>query len=183
MAWVNPVEVAAGDPLTETLWNQDVVANATALRGDYATSRRTSGNLTLNNTSWANVDNGLDLTLAADAGDVIEAVISGLWNTAAVFNFLDVVTVVSGSPVNSFASGSAVAASTGEGVMSWYAPQNLINPVGGPAFYKLVADDVSGGNVVLRLRFRSSSGTNRDLLANASNPLVFVARNHGPVEI
>jgi microcystin-dependent protein len=27
MAWVNPVEVAAGDPLTETLWNQDVVEN------------------------------------------------------------------------------------------------------------------------------------------------------------
>jgi hypothetical protein len=30
MAWVNPVEVAAGDPLTETIWNQDVVANAIA---------------------------------------------------------------------------------------------------------------------------------------------------------
>lgn len=28
MTWVNPVEVQAGDPLTETLWNQDVVANS-----------------------------------------------------------------------------------------------------------------------------------------------------------
>jgi len=32
MAWVNPVEVAAGDPLTETLWNQDVVENTSVLR-------------------------------------------------------------------------------------------------------------------------------------------------------
>jgi hypothetical protein len=31
MAWIKPTPVAAGDPLTETLWNQDVVANAEAL--------------------------------------------------------------------------------------------------------------------------------------------------------
>jgi hypothetical protein len=31
MAWINPTPVAAGDPLTETLWNQDVVANTIAL--------------------------------------------------------------------------------------------------------------------------------------------------------
>jgi hypothetical protein len=31
MAWITPTDVAAGDPLTENLWNQDVVANAAAL--------------------------------------------------------------------------------------------------------------------------------------------------------
>jgi hypothetical protein len=37
MAWVNPVAVAAGDPLTETLWNQDVVANGAELAPFFGT--------------------------------------------------------------------------------------------------------------------------------------------------
>jgi hypothetical protein len=34
MAFITPSVVAAGDPLTETLWNQDVVANTIAIRNE-----------------------------------------------------------------------------------------------------------------------------------------------------
>jgi hypothetical protein len=35
---------------------------------DFATAKRTSGSLSLNNTSWTNVDTGLDLTLDVTLG-------------------------------------------------------------------------------------------------------------------
>jgi hypothetical protein len=47
MAWVNPVEVEAGDPLTETLWNQDVVANWQAIGGAWTSYTPTWTNLTV----------------------------------------------------------------------------------------------------------------------------------------
>jgi hypothetical protein len=182
MTWNPTTSFVSGAILTAVQMN-DISNDLDVLRGDFATARRTGGNLTLNSTNWANVDTATDVTLAAAAGDVVETVLSGLWNTAGVFNFLDVVTVVGGSPVNSFATQAAVTAATGEGVMAWYAPQNTIVPVGGSAFYTLVSGDISGGTVTLRARYRSSSGTNRDLLCTASNPFVVVGRNHGPVQI
>lgn len=47
MAWVTPTNVATGDVLTASAWNQSVVANTIALaRGYIGKSERTSGNQT-----------------------------------------------------------------------------------------------------------------------------------------
>ena len=125
---------------------------------DYAESIRTSSNITLNSTSWANVDTGLDLTLAAQAGDLIQYTPSFYCSSVGATGGFDVATIVSGSPVNYF--GSAGVGNTAYGVMAWIVP-SAATGVGGSAFYIVQSGDISGGNVVLRLRYRwaSSSAT------------------------
>jgi len=181
MAWVTPTNVATGDVLTASKWNQDVVANTIALRGDWAQSR-SSSNYTLNNTSWTDVDTGLDLTLAAAAGDVIEVGLSALAGSDAVDGYLDAVTVVSGTATNSFATGGTLPSGSHQGVMAWRGSSNTTASLGGSVWYKLVSGDVSSSAVVLRLRYRTSTATNKILFGSTVTPLVFTARNHGPVE-
>ena len=184
MAWTTPGTATAGEVLTAAFWNTNVRDNTLDLRSyqnRFATARTSAGNKTLNSTSWANVDTGLDLTLGASAGDVIEATLSGVWNADAAQCSLDVVTVVSASPVNSFATGTTVTASTLEGVGAWLGNSGIQVNISGSFFYTLVAGDISGGNVLLRLRYRTSTAANRVLIATANIPFVFFARNHGPV--
>lgn len=181
MAWVTPSNVATGDVLTASAWNQAVVENTRVLRGDWAQVRRTSGNLTLNSTSWANVDTGLDLTLAAAAGDIVEVGLSGLIQGGPDL-YLDAVTIVSSTVTNSIGHNGAVVA-TGNGVVAWRGNASVYTSVGGPMWYKVVSGDVSGGNILLRLRYRTSSATNATLWGNTDLPLVFTARNHGAVEV
>ncbi len=175
--------LAAGDVATAAAWNvltNDVI-DGRSYQNRFATARRNTGNLTLNSTSWANVDTGLDLTLSASTGDVIEATLSGTWNADAVQCCLDVVTVVSSSPVNSFATGTTVTASTLEGVGAWLGNNGIQSDISGSFFYTVVAGDISGGNVLLRLRYRTTSAANKALIATANVPFVVFARNHGPV--
>ncbi len=65
-----------------------------------ATARRTSGSLTLNSTSEANLDTGLDITLAAATGDIVTVNANGLHGNEAVIVNIDVATIVSAAPVN-----------------------------------------------------------------------------------
>jgi hypothetical protein len=183
MAYVTPGTVAAGDVATAAAWNV-LVANdvdGRSYQNRFATARRTTGNVTLNSTSWANVDTALDLTLGGSAGDVIEATLSALWNADAVQACLDVVTVVSAAPVNSFATGTTVTASTLQGVGAWIGNSGIQADLSGSFFYTLVAGDISGGNVLLRLRYRTTTAANKTLIATTDVPFVFFARNHGPV--
>lgn len=181
MAWTTVPTFTSGQILTAAQMN-GLGTDLNELRGDWAQARRTSGDFTLNNTSWANLDTGLDLTLAADAGDVIQVGISALVANEATALYLDVVTIVSSTVTNSFATGGAVNAS-GQGIMAWRGSASVEQAVGGPFWYKAVSGDISGGNVTLRLRFRTNTAVNKTLYAQTNLPLVFTAQNHGPVEI
>ena len=181
MAWTTVPTFTSGQILTAAQMN-GLGTDLNELRGDYAKSEYTAGNLTLNSTSWANVSGPADLVLAADAGDVVEVSCSGFWNSDNVQAHLDVVTLVSGSPVNSFATGGSVATS-GQGIVAWAGWANVQMSMGGNFFYKLVSGDISGGNVTLRLRYRTTSAANKTIVASTDVRFVFFARNHGPIEI
>lgn len=139
---------------------------------DTARARRTSGNLTLNSTTWANVDTGLDLVVPAQAGDVLHASFSGLWGGEAVAGVIDVATIVAGSPVNYF--GSAGGAS-GLGLGGLFGPSTTDAgsenfPIGGAAQYAVQSGDISGGTVTLRLRYRTGSASNKTLFGTTDIP-------------
>jgi hypothetical protein len=186
MAFTTPGTATAGEVLTAAFWNANVRDNSNDLRSyqnRYARAKRTTGTLTLNsNVAWANVDTGIDLTLNASANDVIEYAISAFVVAAAVELYFDVVTVVAGNPVTSFALDATPAnPPTSYGVQGWLSPQSVQANLSGSAFRTLSAGDISTGTVTLRLRYASSAATNRNVNASAPQPLEVWARNHGPV--
>jgi hypothetical protein len=182
MAFVTPTNVTVGSVLTASKYNQEVVENVKAIRGDYAEAKRTAGSYVLNGTSWADLDTGLDLVLAAAIDDVVEYSLTGLSQNEASDALLDVVTVVAGSPVTSFATRGAVR-NTGQGVLAWRLNTGAATSFGGSAFYKLASGDISGGTVTLRLRRRTLTASNKTLFGTDDIPLLAAARNHGPVEV
>ena len=181
MAWTTIPTFVAGQVLTAAQMN-GLGGDLNALRGDFDRSTYSAGNLTLNSTAWANLSGPADLTLAASSGDVIEASISLLWGNEAVTGYLDVVTVVSGSPVNALSTGAAPAAGD-LGVLCWYGTASILIPAGGSIFYTLAAGDISGGNVTLRLRYRTLTAANKTVYGGATTVQQFAARNHGPIEV
>ena len=174
--------------LTAAFWNTNVRDNSNDLRSyqnRYAAAKRTSGPITLNSATWANVDTGLDLTLNASAGDVVEYAPSMIGpNGANVFVAFDVATIVSAAVVNVFSTGGAQNNSY-YGISAWgWTNSSVISiyqNVSGSAFYTLQAGDISSGTVTLRLRYKGDTATNRTLYASVDFPLHVWARNHGPV--
>ena len=144
---------------------------------DFAFAKRTSGSFTLNSTSWANLDTGLDLTLTAASGEIIEVCISARWGSQALIAGLDVVTLVGGSPVNSISGANGAA---GYGVQSWSATSGSEQAVGGAILYTLVSGDISSSTVTLRLRYRTASASNKGLYAESDLPFHWYAKNLGP---
>jgi hypothetical protein len=137
---------------------------------DTARAVRTSSDITLNSTSWANVDTGIDIVVPAQAGDVLLVALSALFGTENVVGFLDVATIVSGSPVN-YISGGAGGASH-QGVTSWRGHDSTVyKGAGGTIQYVVQSGDISGGNVTLRLRYRTASAANKTLYASSNIPL------------
>lgn len=181
MAWTTVPTFVSGNILTAAQMN-GLGTDLNELRGDYAMSRYTTGSLTLNSTTWANVSGPTDIVLAADAGDVIQVSIACAVGNEATDLYLDVVTIVSAAVTNSFAQQGAVSA-TSQGIMNWRSIPGTFNSPGGPFWYKLVSGDISSGNVTLRLRYRTSSATNKTIFAGTDTAFSFFARNHGPVEI
>lgn len=181
MGWTTVPTFVSGNILTAAQMN-GLGDDLNEVRGDWAQVRLTSGDITMNSTAWANLSTATDLTLAADAGDVIQVALSALSNSEAVTARLDCVTLVGSTVTNSFATGGAVSASS-QGIMAWNLLPSVSNMVGGSFFYKLVSGDVSGGNVTLRLRYRTETAANKTIFASSNTQLVFTARNHGPIEI
>lgn len=146
---------------------------------------RTSGDLTLNSGSWANVDTGTDLVLDAQSGDVIE--VGGSWLVAGsttTATFFDVASIVSAAPVNSWGIDGAVT-TTMEGVQAWRCDSNSIGlntAVGGSMMRTLVSGDIASGTVTLRLRYKQPTATNVTLYNSANRVLHFWAKNLGPVD-
>lgn len=145
---------------------------------DIVSASRSSGNITLNGTSWANVDTGLDLVLNAVAGDWIDVSPSGRLAAGAgsTHTFFDVATIVGGSPVNYF--GTAGGASE-EGINGWRCQDTADARITGSALRQLVSGDISSGTVTLRLRYRQDTAGNRLFVAGTSNPFKWWAKNLG----
>ena len=146
---------------------------------DFATARRTSGDITANSTSWANVDTGTDLVLSATSGDYLECGFSAFLGNQSVNLGFDVATIVSASPVN-YISGGAGGASA-YGVQAWLGGDiGHAVAVGGSILYLTVSGDISGGTVTLRLRYRTGTAANRTINATTNQPMHFWAKNIGP---
>ena len=146
---------------------------------DFARSTRTSGNVTCNSTTWANVDTATDLTLTASTGQWLEIGLSSFWTNNAVTGNLTVVTLVGGSPVNDTSTGAAPDNTTA-GVGAWRGGTGDFAPIGGSILYQLVSGDLSGDTVTLRLRYRTQTAANKTLGADSATvSLHFWAKNLG----
>lgn len=150
---------------------------------------RTAGSIVINNVNWTSFgsiwDSGAEsLSIAASAGEVIMVGAAGHWDASGVYSMLDVVSMVSGSPVNWISRTSTFGSGSGTGslgVSGWAGQNNVAaeNPFIGELPYVVQAGDISGGAVELRLYYRTFIATNKTLLAEARRPLHFWARNIG----
>lgn len=144
-------------------------------------NRRTAGNTTVNVTgSWMNVNTALDLVVPAAVDDLIEVTVCGVWGLEAPTGLLDVVSIVSGNPVNSWGVGGAVVANpnTVMGVQAWYGPGSVNHVMNGSIAKRIVAGDLSGGNVTLRLRTALTSAGSKTLYASTTLPFLVQAVNY-----
>lgn len=138
---------------------------------------RSSGNITINGTSWANVDTGLDLVIAAVATDWLAVSISGRLAAGAAntHTYFDIATIVSAAPVNYFGAGGV----SDEGLNGLRVQDAQDSPLTGTFLYQVQAGDVSGGNVTLRLRTAQGVAGNRVFVAGSPNPFKWWVANLG----
>lgn len=144
---------------------------------------RTSGDLNLASTNWASVDTGLDLTLAAAVGDIIEIGLSTRTHSgqSAAEHYMNVASIVSGSIVNTAECGSYSPPSGGEGVQAWMGNNNVTpQDFSGSIIWGAVqAGDLdTSGNLTLRLIYRTAGGGTRVLRADSTDPFQVWAKNH-----
>ena len=149
----------------------------TAPNFPYKTVRKTA-NYVLNQTStttWFDLDATTDLVLDAVPGDYILVGVNGTWNNEAPAAYLDVASIVSSAPVNYWGGAGGT---TDTGIGSWQGISSTLSPIGGPITRAVVAGDLSGGQVTLRLRYRlGTASTNKTLLAATGGVLQFWAEN------
>lgn len=142
---------------------------------DFAKAQRASTDITVNSTTFVNVDTALDLVMTASTGDVIEYYLA-LKATCATSSYavFDVHTIVGGSPVNSLSSGAAAGTTVAPGHPAW--ARSVISPSPGGTYlsghrrYALQAGDISSGTVTLRLRVFCGAST----VLLASDPCLYV---------
>lgn len=141
----------------------------------FAWARRSSGDISLNSATYVDLDTGTDLVLNAAVGDVIEVTPQISWSGGSTYCVIDVVTVVSSSPVNSVVTGGAPSTSNSGGAWSLGATNRGV--VAGPRMYTIQSGDLSSGTVRLRLRARGSAVT---VFAASDPDLYWQAKNLGP---
>ena len=138
---------------------------------------RSAGSLTLNSTTYADlptIGTTWDTVLAAQAGDVIETSLTGLWGSEVVEGYLDLASIVSAAVVSYWGG-----ATTGG---AYYGAAGSNMPIAGSYRRVLTAADISSGTVTLRPRYKTVTAANKTLFANADHPLQFYVGNHGPAD-
>lgn len=158
---------------TGTKWAAQAATGTTVIGAS-----RSSGNITINGTSWANVDTGTDLVIAAVSTDWLAVSINGRLAAGAAntHTFFDIATIVSAAPVNYFGTAGGV---SDEGLNGLRVMDTLDIPLTGTFLYQVQAGDVSGGNVTLRLRTRQGTAGNRAFVAGSTNPFKWWVENLG----
>jgi hypothetical protein len=158
-------------------WNNSSAAGGSAPQ--VVRNLRTTGNLTLGSTTWADVDTALDLVFTASAGDWLEINLQAyVTSEAANRLYFEGFTRVSGADVNGIGIPVA-AASANSGPPLWTTPANYMGPVGGPVLYQVQSGDVSSGQVTVRLKYSTDTATPTRAVSASSGgswPLVFSGR-------
>lgn len=141
---------------------------------DIARLKETGGAITLNSTSWVRIDvSRFNLTLdRVQAGDIVEVGVDVGMGTQAVDAYLDVVTLVSGSVVN-WIAGDGSAGATGMLKFRTGVEERLC----ATCTYVVQSGDLSSGSLILQIRYRTSTATNRTMYAAAANPAHMWAKN------
>ena len=143
-----------------------------------AFSRRNGADYSLNSTTFAAVDStNLNLTVAAATSDILELCFAARYGAETVNAFMDVATIVSGSTTNWVSGGTGNSADFGIG--GWLLLSSVQGTVGGSVMYTVQAGDVSGGNVTVRLMYRTSAASAKTLRAGTSqkDALFFSVKN------
>jgi hypothetical protein len=136
----------------------------------------TAGNLSVDAVSWQDVS-GVDLPVAAQAGDLLEVCTNFMCDTGGGDVLFDAATIVGGTPLGFWSSDTTVQRSPG-GLGSWYVEiGKFIGPTS-PAVYTVKPADVVGGAVTVRLLGKAESGT-RLVRRNAIFPLRWWVKNIG----
>jgi len=144
----------------------------------YKTAKRTAGNVTVGAAAF-NVDTALDMTIPAQVGDTLRYAISSRFNASTGSDAtVDVGTLVSAAIVNYFGGGMTV----GAGWQGWYCANTTTSqPLTGPAWYTVVAGDLSSGLVTVRLRAIGGGSGAVTINATATSFLAVMVENLGPV--
>jgi hypothetical protein len=132
---------------------------------------RASTSITINGTTWVNVDTVLDLVLTMSAGQWASIGVTALWGNEPTAGDLDAATVVAGNPVNYISGGTGQ--TTDRGVMAWGGENAVFTHVGSAVAYQAAAGDVVDGQVRFRLRAHATAATNKTLFATAAVRLSF----------
>lgn len=143
---------------------------------------RTSGTLSQNSTTWADVDpsgtssaRDLDVVIPAAVGDIIYVAPTVVVGVQATDLYFDMATIVTGAVVNTFSG------FTTGGLGGWFCPTSVVHTLTGPAHYVVQSGDISGGNVRCRLRYKTGSATNRNVYADSATwPFKIGGGNLGP---
>ncbi len=162
-----------------TAWVEAVTV-AQHKMGAVAFATRASTSLTLNSTTWANLDTALDLVLKAKTNDIVEVHINGLYLGEAVSAFIEASAWDGAALQGAWGSGE-LTTSTGDGIPSCFATAAVALEVfSGRWMRRVTALDVAAGLLTIRWRYRTGSAANKTLLATAADPLHVIAVNHGP---
>lgn len=176
---VGAVSTLATNPNTLYVWT-----GAAWVSGGGAPARiekqRTSGHISLTTaayTNWTDLDNATFQTqIAAAVGDEVEINLDGSWSTVAGgVGLIDVYGVGSAISWGTSAPGTTV----GLGLVG--AGGHAIagsDPFNATAWRAMTAGDIVAGQATIRVRARTSGGT-QILLADATSPLTFTVRNLG----
>lgn len=132
-----------------------------------------SGNVTVNGTSFAGVTGVSDIVLPALVGDDIEVGALGLWGAEGVHARLDVATIVSAAIVHYFVNGT-------DGNVAWIGLSGVTSSFGGGSVYTIQSGDLASGTVTLRLVAKTDSSTNKTFQAGTNDPFIWWAKNLGP---
>lgn len=143
----------------------------------------TTGSYTLNKastTAWNELDaTNARASIAAAVGDLLVVSVLGRWGSEAPIVFLDVASIISGSPVNYWGT----AGGTGDaGLPGTEAKASSAHSFGSSGIGRtLVSGDISAGVATLGIFYRiASANTNKVLAAAAATPLFFIVENKGP---
>lgn len=143
-----------------------------------------SGAILVNSTTWAElaVEDGQatgawDLAVPAQIGDVIEVGAGCAYGNEAVEVFLDMATVVAGSPVNYVGCDGA---SGSYGVRAWTGLASVYGKASGSAWRTLVSGDIEDGLVTARAMVRTSAAVNKTVGAAVTGRLQLSLKNLGP---
>lgn len=175
----NTVQVPTVGVPASVAWGQVVRDDLVELaRRVVRAEKYTLGTITCaSSAAWANVPGLGALVLpSVVVGDWLEVSVNFAWNNEAIQGFLDAASIVAGAPVNHWACAGAPANIGADG---WVGDASVYARIGGSIVKQAVAGDIEGGNVTIRLRYRTSAAGNKTMPAIPDLPFMWHVKNLG----